>query len=179
VDVLACISASPYRRGEGDGRERMLATRAYDASAFLVFCNLVGGQDELVFDGRSAVFDPGGELLARSPRFEEDLLVADLDVREARRRRLREPLLRRIRDGAEPSATRISARAGRNGRPLTPPSGVSPSPDTAEEVWAALVTGVHDYVEKNGFPGVVIGLSGGIDSSVTAAIACDALGPAR
>jgi NAD+ synthase (glutamine-hydrolysing) len=179
VELVVCISASPYRRHTGDGRERMLATRAYDTSAFLAFCNLVGGQDELVFDGRSAVFDPDGDLVARASWFEEDLLLADLDVREAERRRLREPILRRIRDGDEPEATRIVARPGRNGRPLPAPSGVSAAPSPPEEVWAALVTGIRDYVEKNGFPGVVVGLSGGIDSSVTATVACDALGPGR
>jgi NAD+ synthase (glutamine-hydrolysing) len=155
----------------------MLATRAADAAAYLAFCNQVGGQDELVFDGRSAVFDEDGELLARAEPFAEDLVLADLDLGRVARRRLREPLARRLPPHEEAGVSPISARAARNGRPLT--AEVSPALSPPEEVWAALVTGVRDYVEKNRFPGVVIGLSGGIDSALTAAVAVDALGSDR
>ena len=177
VDLIACVSASPFHRGKGAWRERMLATRAADAAAYLAFCNQVGGQDELVFDGRSAVFDEDGELLARAEPFAEDLVLADLDLGRVARRRLREPLARRLPPHEEAGVSPISARAARNGRPLT--AEVSPALSPPEEVWAALVTGVRDYVEKNRFPGVVIGLSGGIDSALTAAVAVDALGSDR
>ncbi len=178
VDLICAISASPFHRGKGAWRERMLATRAADCAAYLAFCNQVGGQDELVFDGRSAVFDADGELVARAAPFVEDLLVADLDLRGAARRRLREPLARRL-PRLEGAAVPVTARAARNGRPLPPPGGVAPAPAAAEELWGALVLGVRDYVDKNGFPGVVIGLSGGIDSALTAAVAAEALGSER
>ena len=177
LDVVCCISASPYHRQKGDARESMLATRASDAAAPLLFCNQVGGQDELVFDGRSAAFDAAGRVVARAHQFREELLIADLRPDHTRRRRLTEPLVRRLPpSGAEevridpgppppPEETEASSLA-----PLCPPE---------EEVWGALVTGIRDYVDKNGFPGVLIGLSGGIDSSLTAALAVDALGPDR
>ena len=157
LDLVACISSSPFHLAKGAGRERMLQTRAYDSSAALAYCNQVGGQDDLVFDGRSAVIDPAGELIARSPVFEEDLLIADIPLDLAAGRRLREPLLRRLPTNGD----------------------AAPVPSPEGELWAALVTGVRDYVVKNGFPGVVIGLSGGIDSALTAAIAVDALGADR
>ncbi len=177
VDLVCCISASPYHRGKGDRREAMLATRADDCAAALAFCNQVGGQDELVFDGRSAVFDASGEVVARAPQFSPHLLIADIDPGMSARRRLREPLSRRL-PGAHPERIlRIVARA--------PDRGATATPERAEplrdepEVWAALVVGIRDYVGKNGFPGVLIGLSGGIDSALTAALAADALGPDR
>ena len=179
VDLIACISASPFHRGKGAWRERMLATRAADAAAYLAFCNQVGGQDELVFDGRSAVFDEDGELVARAAPFVEDLVLADLDLGRVARRRLREPLARRLPPHGEAGVSAVSARAARNGRPLPAASEVSPALSAPEEVWAALVTGIRDYVGKNRFPGVVVGLSGGIDSALTAAVAVDALGSAR
>ncbi len=177
VDLICCISASPYHRGKGDRREQMLATRADDCAAALAFCNQVGGQDELVFDGRSAVFDAAGELVARAPQFEEHLLIADIDPVLSKRRRLREPLSRRL-PGAPPQrevALDVAA----------PEPVEAPAPHLADalhgepEVWAALRVGIRDYVNKNGFPGVIIGLSGGIDSALTAALAADALGPDR
>ncbi len=116
VDLICCISASPYHRGKGDRREAMLATRADDCAAALAFCNLVGGQDELVFDGRSALLDAAGELVARAPQFEEHLLVADVNLGLSARRRLREPLARRLPAGAPCAATPVVAAPGaRNG----------------------------------------------------------------
>lgn len=178
VDLICCISASPFHRGKADRREAMLATRADDCAAALAFCNQVGGQDELVFDGRSAVFDASGEVVARAPQFAEHLLVADVDPAMSARRRLREPLARRL-PGAPPLRdVRVVARAPRGGDPLAP-TGVAPALHGEAEVWAALRLGIHDYVHKNGFPGVILGLSGGIDSALTAALAADALGPDR
>lgn len=177
LDLIACISSSPFHLAKGDSRERMLCTRAYDSSAALAYCNQVGGQDDLVFDGRSAVIDSGGEVIARSPVFNEDLLIADIPLDLAAGRRLREPLLRRLtpsdRFQPRPVVVRPTPPAD------APPSDVSAMPSPEGELWGALVMGVSDYVEKNGFPGVIIGLSGGIDSALTAAIAVDALGPGR
>ena len=175
VDLVCCISASPFHRGKGDRREAMLATRADDCAASLAFCNQVGGQDELVFDGRSAVFDPSGEVVARAPQFTEHLLLADVDPLMSARRRLREPLARRL-PGAPERDVRVVARPVRRGDEPAPADRAEPLHDEAE-VWAALVLGIRDYVGKNGFPGVLIGLSGGIDSALTAALAADALGP--
>ena len=179
ADLICCISASPYHRGKGDRREGMLATRADDCAAALAFCNLVGGQDELVFDGRSAVFDAAGGLMARAPQFDEHLLLADVDPALSARRRLSEPLSRPLATAPEGVVTRIVV-------PPVPPDGrapteaaVAPALRDEPEVWAALRTGLHDYVGKNGFPGVLVGLSGGIDSALTATLAADALGPER
>ena len=176
LDVIACISSSPFHQAKGDARERMLQTRASDSAAALAYCNQVGGQDELVFDGRSAVIDAGGEVIARAPVFDQHLLMADLELDLAAGRRLREPLLRRLEplDDADPviiDAT-LPTRSG-------PPSPVAPVAGPEQELWGALVQGVRDYVGKNGFPGVIIGLSGGIDSALTAAIAVVALGDDR
>jgi NAD+ synthase (glutamine-hydrolysing) len=177
VDLICCISASPFHRGKGDRREAMLATRADDCAAALAFCNQVGGQDELVFDGRSAVFDASGELIARAPQFEEHLLVADVDTGVSARRRLREPLARRLPGAPPEHVTRmeVSTPASRPPRP----GARAPALRDEAEVWTALRVGIRDYVDKNGFPGVLIGLSGGIDSALTAALAADALGPVR
>jgi NAD+ synthase (glutamine-hydrolysing) len=175
VDLIACLSASPWHGGKGDARERMLATRAADCSAALVFCNQVGGQDELVFDGRSAVFDATGTVVARAAQFATDLVIADIDPGISMRRRLREPLVRRLPQREFVPPISIAAVVS----PVGPAVGVQlhvPLGPEAE-VWAGLVTGIGDYVGKNGFPGVVIGLSGGIDSALTAALAVDALGP--
>jgi NAD+ synthase (glutamine-hydrolysing) len=180
VDLVCCISSSPYHRGKGDRREAMLATRADDCSAALAFCNQVGGQDDLVFDGRSAVFDAGGELVARAPQFSEHLLVVDIDPATSARRRLREPLSRRLPGAPEDRLTRIEARPPAAREEEEPPGPVVAAALSDEaEVWGALALGVRDYVDKNGFPGVLLGLSGGIDSALTAAIAADAIGPER
>jgi NAD+ synthase (glutamine-hydrolysing) len=177
VDLICCISASPYHRGKGDRREQMLATRADDCAAALAFCNQVGGQDELVFDGRSALFDAAGELVARAPQFDEHLLVADFDPVLSKRRRLREPLSRRL-PGA-PAQQEIALAVGAPAPPGHDRPGQPAALRDEPEVWGALRVGIRDYVGKNAFPGVIIGLSGGIDSALTAALAADALGPER
>lgn len=175
VDLVVCISASPWHGGKGDARERMLATRAADCSAALVFCNQVGGQDELVFDGRSAVFDATGTVVARAEQFTSDLLITDIDPGISMRRRLREPLIRRLPQRALTSPVVIEVTSPPSGPAVPAHLRVPLEPEA--ELWAGLVTGIGDYVKKNGFPGVVIGLSGGIDSALTAALAADALGP--
>jgi NAD+ synthase (glutamine-hydrolysing) len=174
--LLVNISASPYHAGKGAARERMLATRAADNVAFVAFCNLVGGQDELVFDGGSVVFDERGELVARGAQFEEDLIVVDVDVGGVFRQRLHDPRRRK-----EPSADvariilpPIERRESRYD--LFGPHIVEPLP-RLEEIYRALTLGTRDYVHKNGFQKVVISLSGGVDSSLVVCIAADALGP--
>lgn len=177
LDVIACISSSPFHMGKADGRERMLQTRASDSGAALAYCNQVGGQDELVFDGRSCVVDHAGEVVARSPMFEEDLLIADLELDIAAGRRLREPLLRRLEPSDDFAPVVVQCPVSAPAAPV--PVRVAAEPHDEEELWGALVLGVRDYLDKNGFPGVIIGLSGGIDSALTAAIAVDALGADR
>jgi NAD+ synthase (glutamine-hydrolysing) len=177
VDVICCVAASPYHRGKGGRREEMLATRADDASSALVFCNQVGGQDELVFDGRSAVFDPAGEVVARAPQFREHLLVADIDLAASARRRLRQPLARSLPGEGDAMPMWTGPRSAAPAEPGEPD--LRPPLDEEQEVWTAITTGLRDYVDKNGFPGVILGLSGGIDSALCAAVACDALGAAR
>jgi len=178
AEVIVNISASPYHAGKGQFRERMLSTRAADNVVIVAFCNLVGGQDELVFDGGSVVFDERGELVARGRQFEEDLVVADLDVGGVFRQRLHDP--RRRQEKLAADAGRVSritlpeVKAPREKPPL--PARKAQRLEPLAEIYHALVLGTRDYVRKNGFQKVVIGLSGGIDSSLTAAIAVDALG---
>jgi len=178
AEVIVNISASPYHAGKGQFRERMLATRAADNVAIVAFCNLVGGQDELVFDGGSVVFDERGELVARGKQFEEDLVVADLDVGSVFRQRLHDPRRRKEKLAADVGkVTRMAlpeVKAPREKPPL--PARKVERLEPLAEIYQALVLGTRDYVRKNGFQKVVIGLSGGIDSSLTAAIAVDALG---
>jgi NAD+ synthase (glutamine-hydrolysing) len=176
AELLVNISSSPYCLGRFETRRAMLATRAADTCAFIAYVNLVGGQDELVFDGQSMVLGPGGELIARGPAFEEALIVADLDLEAAFRRRLHDPRRRKRRGSVDVPRVAISGapRAGKPG--LGPPPLAAPL-SQEEEVYLALVSGTRDYVRKNGFARVVIGLSGGVDSSLVAAIAADALGP--
>jgi NAD+ synthase (glutamine-hydrolysing) len=178
LDLVCCLSASPYHVGKGARREGMLATRASDCSAALAFCNQVGGQDELLFDGRSVVLDASGEVVARAPQFEEHLLIADVEPSLSARRRLREPLVRRLDPPDLDPLPAIAVAPPSNGS-VPPPSPAAPTLEAPAELWSAVVLGLRDYVDKNGFPGVVLGLSGGIDSAVTAALAADALGPSR
>ena len=172
AELVVNVNASPYYAGRLRERETMLATRAADASVPVLYVNMVGGQDELVFDGASMLFDEGGHLVARGRQFSEDFLVVDLDVRPAFRRRALDPR-GRVRSVAlhevEVSDPQISG-------PLTVPR-VEPLLEPAREVYEALVLGTRDYVHKNGFADVVIGLSGGVDSALVAAIAADALRP--
>jgi NAD+ synthase (glutamine-hydrolysing) len=178
AELAVNINASPYYAGRIAERAVMLATRAADHSVPILYVNLVGGQDELVFDGGSCVFDESGHLLARAKQFEEDLLVVDLDVRPTFRKRLLDPRGRASRPPLP--EVRISDARAVQGQPVAAP----PRPPRLEtacgpeaEVWSALCLGTGDYVRKNRFADVVIGLSGGIDSSVVAAVAVDALGP--
>jgi NAD+ synthase (glutamine-hydrolysing) len=174
AELVVNINASPYYAGRIHERDAMLATRAADASVPVLYVNLVGGQDELVFDGASMLFDESGRLMARARQFEEDLLVVDVEVRPAFRRRLLDP---RGRTRTNP-LPEIPVSEARLGQPLEAPR-VEPLLPPVQEVYEALVLGTRDYVRKNGFSDVLIGLSGGIDSSLVAAIAVDALGPDR
>jgi NAD+ synthase (glutamine-hydrolysing) len=175
AELIVNINASPYYRDRLAERKRMLATRAADSSCVLVYVNLVGGQDELVFDGASVVFDANGDLLASVPQFEERVLFTDLDIRPAFRKRLLDPRGRATAAPLPVSAITDQPRQERDTARL--PLAIHPPLDPTEEVYRALVVGTHDYVTKNGFRDVVIGLSGGIDSSLVATIATDALGP--
>ncbi|MBK6768206.1 MAG: NAD+ synthase [Ardenticatenales bacterium] len=223
--LLVNISASPFVQDKHRMRERMLRTRAADNTAFLVYCNLVGGQDELLFDGNSLVVGPTGDILARGASFAPDMFVVDLNLEEVFRERLLDPRNRKVRFGALRGAGGRGAWRGGGGadvpaeivldevhkvqvdnaaeRDATPPSprlsSTPPTPSTPPppsvplrtpadpgppplvdlaEVWAALKLGTRDYVHKNGFQRVVLGLSGGIDSALVATLAADALGPA-
>jgi NAD+ synthase (glutamine-hydrolysing) len=175
AELLVNISSSPYSLGRAEAREQMLATRAADTTAFVAYVNMVGGQDELVFDGQSMVFAPHGDLIARGRAFAEELVVADLDLEEAFRARLHDPRRRKVKPG--PTAVVSLVAAPVLEKPGLGPPTVAPALAPDEEVYRALVLGTGDYVRKNGFQKVVIGLSGGIDSSLVAAIAAEALGP--
>jgi len=178
--LIVNISASPFHVGKAEDREEMLVTRARDSSCYLAFCNLVGGQDELVFDGHSVVLDDEGDVLARAPGFEEALLLVDIDPTEAIGRRLRDVRRRELgRSRAQtPEVTVLDlaqARAAVEKRAL-PVAAFEPE---LEQMRRALVLGLGDYVGKNGFREVVVGVSGGIDSALTASVCVDALGPDR
>jgi NAD+ synthase (glutamine-hydrolysing) len=173
--LLLNISASPYHDGKGRTREQMLRTRAADNAAVVAFCNLVGGQDELVFDGRSVIANERGEVIARGAQFEEDFVTADVDIGAVFRWRLHDPRRRKAPERELPVVT-LQAPEHSPSKSSLPPHVVEPM-DRLAEVYQALVLGTRDYVRKNGFEQVVIGLSGGIDSSLVACVAADALGP--
>ncbi|MBI4266741.1 MAG: NAD+ synthase [Chloroflexi bacterium] len=178
--VIINISASPYHFGKGDYRERMLGTRATDNTAIIVYDNMVGGQDELVFDGNSLVLDEKGKVVARGKQFEEDLVVADLDLEAVFRTRLHDPRWRKgtlvlEERGWQVTRMLLSEEPPAALKPPLPPRQIQVRRFPGE-VYDALVLGTRDYVRKNGFKQVVIGLSGGIDSSLVATIAVDALG---
>jgi NAD+ synthase (glutamine-hydrolysing) len=181
AEIIVNISSSPYHAGKGHVRERMLATRAADNIAILAFNNLVGGQDELVFDGESLVCDESGNLIYRGKKFQEELILVDLDVDAVFRGRLHDPRRREIKleDRAERELIRIiplsEAANSRKKRPKITHRMDEPLPMT-HEIYEGLILGTRDYVRKNGFKKVLIGLSGGIDSSLVATIAVDALG---
>jgi NAD+ synthase (glutamine-hydrolysing) len=179
AQLVANISASPFHVGKDREREEMLRVRARDNTCFVALCNAVGGQDELIFDGHSVVIDDEGELVARAPGFEEALLVVDLDPVAAIGRRLRDVRRRSLaRERGEVHAEVVDL-----GKPRAQREQLHPEPapllDDLEQMRCALELGLRDYVGKNGFREVVIGLSGGIDSAVTAALAVGALGPER
>ncbi len=194
--LLVVPNASPYERGKDDTRLQLCQRRAREAGAALAYANQVGGQDELVFDGDSIVVDASGQLLARGPQFEEVLLVADLDLPAADLSRPAGSEAADPGDGTAMTVRRVAldplaipAAAAQDHRPAAggPGEPAGPLPVPAEpiaarlpdlaEVYAALATGVRDYVRKNRFPSVILALSGGIDSALTATIAADAVGP--
>ena len=163
--LIVNISASPYHAGKGLERERLFAQRARECHAHIAFCGLVGGQDELVFDGHSFVLDPTGTTIARGAQFEEDLLVCELDLAPPPKR-------------SGEAAAREPGPGAAEGE--DPPQRLTPPLAPAEaEVYAALCLGLRDYVQKNGFAHVVLGLSGGIDSALVGCLAVDALGAER
>ena len=176
AEIIVNINASPFHLGKSRAREQMLATRARENGVVLTYTNAVGGQDDLVFDGNSVILDHQGEVIARGKAFEEDLIVADLNmeaVARARRTGRKKILPRRVASAVEVCAASL---------PAVPKNRVRAVPDVAtvldplEEVYRALTLGMRDYVRKNGFTRAVIGLSGGVDSALTAVLAVDALG---
>jgi NAD+ synthase (glutamine-hydrolysing) len=180
ASLVLNLSASPYHAGKGAQRERMLAQRARDSLAVVAFCNVVGGQDELVFDGQSVVLDHEGNLVARAAQFEEELLICDVDPGAAAAARLRDSRPRAAARRTPPQVEVLAAL------PEAPEPPAARTPTVAEalepleaEVYAALLLGLRDYVRKNGFGDVVLGLSGGIDSGLVATLAVDALGADR
>src|ERR687897_902897 len=175
ASVLLNISASPYHRRKGAARERMLGVRAADYGCYVLFCNLTAGQDELVFDGHSVVFDPEGRLVARAGQFREDLLLADLYPDYSLMQRLHDPRPRKENAEHKPEIVRVPRHETAPTEPVEPR--IEPSLPEEGEVLEALVLGLGDYFRKNGFSRAVLGLSGGIDSSLAAAVAVEALGP--
>ncbi len=194
AEVILNVSASPYHAGKAQGRKRMLCTRAADNLAIICYVNLVGAQDEIVYDGCSLIIDEQGKVLAEGRMFEEDLVVTDVDLEAVFSARLHDPRLRKgralesgdaapridlpVARGAEPTggggvATAVSAK------PAIAVRAPVHAPEPDEEIFQALVVGTRDYVAKNDFTTVVLGLSGGIDSALTACIAVDAVGPER
>jgi len=177
AEFIININASPYNIGKSGFRKKMLATRAYDNSVIIAYLNTVGGQDELVFDGQSFIVDQNGEIIAEGKQFEEDVIIADLDLDAVFIKRLHDPRRRQqVSDFPLQGVEKINI-AWKRGKDRV---SVSPCPRVPvteeEEVYKALVLGTRDYVHKNGFVNVCIGLSGGIDSALVAAIAVDAVG---
>ena len=180
AEVIVNINASPFHAGKAAQRERMIATRAADNGLFVAYLNTVGGQDELVFDGSSTICAPDGTVIARGPAFEDRLIVADLDVESVFRQRLRDPRPRKenpaiLQEVGRSQVVTLSEHhfSNRNHAAAPPMHAVL---DETEEVYHALVVGTRDYVRKAGFHRALIGLSGGIDSALTATVAADALG---
>lgn len=181
AELIVNINGSPFHAGKAAYREKMIGTRAADNGLFVAYLNMVGGQDELVFDGASLVCDMTGEVIARGPAFAEELLVMDLDIEAVFRSRLRTPLARKenptiLREVGEARMEQVSDYRAPD-RPVPMPPSVAPAMGAVEEVYHALVTGTRDYLRKSGFSRALVGLSGGIDSALTATVAADALGP--
>ena len=173
AEVIVNINGSPFHAGKRAEREKMLATRASNNAVILCYLNLVGGQDALVFDGGSMIYNAQGELIATAPLFEEAMLTVDLDPDAVLQVRLHDPRLRRL--GAPDSRTVLVSTPTASRDPLSPLV-VSQRPRKEAEIYAALVLGTRDYLRKTGFEKAVVALSGGIDSSLTAAVAVEALG---
>lgn len=177
AEVIVNINASPFHLGKSRIREQMLATRARENGVVLTYTNIVGGQDELVFDGNSVILDHRGEVIARGKAFEEDLIVADLNMEAVARERRTQG-----RKKVLPKQVAAAVEMCNAALPILSKTRVRAVPDMVaamdplEEVYLALTLGVRDYVRKNGFARAVIGLSGGVDSALTAVLAVDALG---
>jgi NAD+ synthase (glutamine-hydrolysing) len=179
AQLVANISASPFHVGKDREREEMLKVRATDNSCFVALCNAVGGQDELIFDGHSVVIGDEGEVLARAAGFEEELLVVDIDPVAAVGRRLRNVRRRALARGRTPAeVTEVELATPHEQAEAAHPE-LAKQLDDLEQMRLALELGLHDYVTKNGFGDVVIGISGGIDSALTAALCVEALGADR
>jgi NAD+ synthase (glutamine-hydrolysing) len=179
AELVVTINASPFHAGKAQWREKMLATRAADDLVCLAFVNCVGGQDELIFDGQSFVFSEKGECIGRARAFQEDLLVVDLDLDDVFRARLHDSRRRKEKLRSSTPVTRVTLSPLPAREQLALPARAPDVLEPVEEIYRALVLGTRDYVTKTGFRHAVIGLSGGIDSALVAAIACDALGPAN
>ena len=180
AELIININASPFHAGKGEQREKMIATRASDNELYVAYLNAVGGQDELVFDGASTVYDMSGKLVTRGSAFEEDLIVADLDIEAVFRSRLRDPRPRKenptiLNEIGTSQLIHVSDAISRQRDPIPIEPPATPM-EEVEEVYRALVLGTHDYLAKTGFSKAIIGLSGGVDSALTAAVAVDALG---
>ena len=179
AEIIVNINASPYHMGKARFREEMVGTRASDNGVVIAYVNMIGGQDELVFDGQSMIIDEKMNVIARGRAFEEDLIVADVDVDGIIGARLHDPRRRKERLSLEKEGAKVTEVVLHGGHALKKkavPKRKVFSPETLEEVYTALTLGTRDYVTKNGFRHVVIGLSGGIDSSIVASIAVDAIG---
>jgi len=177
ADVVVNVNSSPYQKEKWRVRHRMLSTRAVDYGVALAYVNQVGGQDELVFDGDSVVVDAAGGMLAQATPFEEELLLCDVELEQVFRARLHDPRRRQL---AEVAVNRVVLSSSPPASPRERPTIAPRAPqerDPVGDVYAALVTGTRDYVRKNGFGRVLLGLSGGIDSALVATVASDALGP--
>jgi NAD+ synthase (glutamine-hydrolysing) len=179
AQLIANISASPFHVGKDREREEMLKVRATDNSCFVALCNAVGGQDELIFDGHSVVLDDEGDVLARAAGFEEELLVVDIDPAAAVGRRLRDVRRRALARNRDPAEVTTIELEPPRPQDRVAETRVADQLDDLEQMRRALELGLRDYVTKNGFGEVVIGLSGGIDSALTAALCVEALGPER
>jgi len=181
AELILNINASPYTVGKADVRESKIVTRADDSAAIVVYLNTVGGQDELLFDGGSIIADEKGDIIARGKLFEEELIVCDLDIEGVFMHRLQHPLRRQQVLNLEETNIEIidvpvpKTTAKAKQKPKLPKPGFCPM-EEEEEIYSALTLGVRDYVNKNGFKGTLVGMSGGIDSSLVATIAVDALG---
>ncbi|MDR2639764.1 MAG: NAD+ synthase, partial [Helicobacteraceae bacterium] len=177
LDLIVAINASPFSASKSAARRDLLAARARDLRSFIIYVNLVGAQDELVFDGASAVYDPRGERIALAKSFEEDLLVCDLDLEDSFRLRVKDGRVRAMRRGAAGDEREIALNIPNRGKAALARRGAIYSPPSEiEAIYSALKLGLKDYARKNGFTTAVLGLSGGADSALCAAIAADALG---
>ncbi len=177
AEIIINISASPFYKGKFDKKLRMLSTRAYDMGVYIAYLNAVGGQDEMVFDGRSLLISPSGEVVATGKAFEEDLIIVDIDLEEVTRVRMREPKIRWEQDFVRETELISIPLKRKEGETFS----LSLNRDIKklseeEEIFSALSLGLRDYVKKNGFKKVCLGLSGGIDSSFVALVAVEAIG---